>query len=277
MPSSTKDDDIPQFLRQAGWTDSSGEFQEGISSVDEEDSSATPPAIQGDLPDWVKALAPAEDSEPSSQPVQSSPESQLYSADTPDWLKSIGDDQSTTADTSEETPKEETPDWIKNLGGRELDEPAPAPKPAPEPDEEWLKGLEAESPAVGQFASPGDETPDWLKDFDNDLETPIPKANQDIEPAAPQPKSFNIHLQPEEPPSKAPEPSASLGSLGTTAQEQDDAMAWLEGLAAKHGAKPEELVTDPNARTEIAPDWVDKAKEIHEAGARLRRPARLRI
>ncbi len=41
-------------------------------------------------------------------------------------------------------------------------------------------------------------------------------------------------------------------------------MAWLEGLAAKHGAKPEELVTDPNARTEVAPDWVDKAKEIGE-------------
>ena len=39
-------------------------------------------------------------------------------------------------------------------------------------------------------------------------------------------------------------------------------MAWLEGLAAKHGAKPEELVTDPNARTEVAPDWVDKAKEL---------------
>ncbi len=41
-------------------------------------------------------------------------------------------------------------------------------------------------------------------------------------------------------------------------------MAWLEGLAAKHGAKPEELVTDPNARTEVAPEWVDKAKEINE-------------
>jgi hypothetical protein len=42
-------------------------------------------------------------------------------------------------------------------------------------------------------------------------------------------------------------------------------MAWLEGLASKHGAKPEELVTDPNARTEVAPDWVDKAKAIGEA------------
>jgi hypothetical protein len=41
-----------------------------------------------------------------------------------------------------------------------------------------------------------------------------------------------------------------------------------ESLAAKHGAKPEELVTDPTARTETAPAWVDKAREIgkQEAG-----------
>ena len=44
-------------------------------------------------------------------------------------------------------------------------------------------------------------------------------------------------------------------------------MAWLESLAAKHGAKPEELVTDPNARTDVAPEWVDKAKEMGEQPA----------
>jgi competence ComEA-like helix-hairpin-helix protein len=35
----------------------------------------------------------------------------------------------------------------------------------------------------------------------------------------------------------------------------------LESLAAKHGAKPEELVTDPNARKETAPEWVQKSAE----------------
>jgi len=92
--------------------------------------------------------------------------------------------------------------------------------------------------------------PTWLKDFETDLESPVLKTG----PAAA-----------EEPlPSASVEPAASLGSLGTTEREQDDAMAWLESLAAKHGAKPEELVTDPKARTETAPDWVDKAREIGE-------------
>ena len=58
-----------------------------------------------------------------------------------------------------------------------------------------------------------------------------------------------------------------LGGLGKSVQEQDDAMAWLESLATKHGAKAEELVTDPNARTDVAPDWVDKAKTIGETPA----------
>ena len=41
-------------------------------------------------------------------------------------------------------------------------------------------------------------------------------------------------------------------------------MAWLESLAAKHGAKAEELITDPNTRSEKPPDWVEKARELGE-------------
>jgi tetratricopeptide (TPR) repeat protein len=55
--------------------------------------------------------------------------------------------------------------------------------------------------------------------------------------------------------------------LGASAQEQDDAVAWLESLAAKHGAKPEELVTDPNKRSEKPPEWVSQAQSIGEAQA----------
>jgi hypothetical protein len=36
----------------------------------------------------------------------------------------------------------------------------------------------------------------------------------------------------------------------------DAAMRWLEGLAAQHGAKPEELLTAPEERTLEAPKWV---------------------
>ncbi len=57
----------------------------------------------------------------------------------------------------------------------------------------------------------------------------------------------------------------NVQDLGASAQEQDDAVAWLESLAAKHGAKPEELVTDPNKRSETPPEWVQQAQSIGEA------------
>ncbi|MGC8855351.1 MAG: BTAD domain-containing putative transcriptional regulator, partial [Anaerolineae bacterium] len=65
----------------------------------------------------------------------------------------------------------------------------------------------------------------------------------------------------------------SLDTLGTTLQEQEDAIAWLESLAAKHGAKPEELVTNPEDRKEIPPAWVEQAKAISEAPAAPSQPS----
>jgi hypothetical protein len=45
----------------------------------------------------------------------------------------------------------------------------------------------------------------------------------------------------------------------------DDAFSWLESLAAKQGAKPEELLTKPNERSGEMPDWLrqpaDKAAD----------------
>ena len=287
-------DDIPEFLRQAGWGTSSGAAAPETPSSFERDTTPAPSekaAVEGDLPEWVKALAPTEEApaattppsafeEGSALPADESPFGSAFAADTPDWLRSLGPAEPEqppapapeSSFPAEQTPPvpadvpdwlrdlgpapstaaaqagtpEETPDWLKNLEGRELDEPAAASTTAGESD--WLGDLRAEQAAAAP-ETPAEESPDWLKEFSNDLETPLPKA----EPAAP----------PSPPPVAAP-PAAGLGLLGTSAQEQDDAMAWLEGLAAKHGAKPEELVTDPNARTEVAPEWVDKAREIGE-------------
>ncbi len=319
--------DIPEFLRQAGWGASSGETTEQPSAPFEAQPAELggEGAVEGELPEWVKALAPTEEDTTPSQPVPPSAPmdtfqsttgafGQSLGADTPDWLSELGEPEtrqsevlrpdsplpanapdwlselgepeakqpeiektesplpaSETASLPADAPDwlrdlgpattasaapaaqaaDDTPDWLKDLGARELDEPAvPARQ---ESEASWLDSLRAEEQAP---AAPSeiqrDETPDWLRDFSNDLETPITKTPTP-EPLAAEP------AKPEVPP--------SLGSLGTTAQEQDDAMAWLESLAAKHGAKAEELVTDPNARTDVAPEWVDKAKEIGEQQA----------
>ncbi len=41
-------------------------------------------------------------------------------------------------------------------------------------------------------------------------------------------------------------------------EDAEDALAWLEGLAAKQGVSEEELITRPEERLEIPPDWVQE-------------------
>ncbi|HTP00289.1 MAG TPA: tetratricopeptide repeat protein, partial [Anaerolineales bacterium] len=298
-------EDLPDFMRDAGWA-AAAAGSESAAPFASEPAEETPASgvVEGDLPDWVKALAPA--AEPPASPVASAlpPEPTAFapkkptfgsepSDDTPGWLRGLSDAEpsqvSASAAPVEAAPAapaempdwlrdmepanvsavpapaaeapEETPDWLKDLAGHELDEPAPPVKPAAESD--WFADLRPEQPTAA--AEPAEETPGWIKEFDNDLETPLTKTEATLPGTTPQPAT--APTLPAAPPASAAsaEPAAGIGSLGTSAQEQDDAMAWLESLAAKHGAKPEELVTDPNARTNVAPEWVDKAKEIGES------------
>jgi hypothetical protein len=54
---------------------------------------------------------------------------------------------------------------------------------------------------------------------------------------------------------KTDTPDVSPASVAPTGS--DDGLAWLEGLAEKHGARPEELITPREARTENPPSWID--------------------
>lgn len=292
---------IPDFLRQAGWTESSGDTQEAPSPFAAVNEPEVPEgsAVQADLPDWIKAMAPA-------GAAAAAPTSAPASADMPDWLKNTSSGQPSVA-SEPSIPSDQTPDWLKGLDKQSPPEPAPQeeplsdtgwlrglsnqapPEPIPESDQPlsdtgWLRRLgEEQTPKPApqpQMEQAAQETPDWLKGLDNDLSVPFskgsPSQSEKVQtpPQAPSKPAVNVQQSPEPVPPVAsePTPAAGLGGLGTSAQEQDDAMAWLESLAAKHGAKPEELVTDPNARTDVAPQWVDKAKEIGEQ-AQVPQPA----
>src|SRR5215510_15075322 len=54
------DDDIPDFMRKAGWQESTGTFDESKSGFAEDEGVQTPAIAAGDLPDWVKDMAPAQ-------------------------------------------------------------------------------------------------------------------------------------------------------------------------------------------------------------------------
>ncbi|MBI3151262.1 MAG: tetratricopeptide repeat protein [Chloroflexi bacterium] len=245
---SESQDSIPDFLRAAGWGESNTPEQP-TSIFDEEP--AGEPLVAADLPDWLKAQAPQLDNlNPITQPI---PDVTMQSADTPDWLSGLGGEETPAESQAESAPSGDVPDWLSGLGGVassaiSTSQPESTP-PSDVPD--WLSGLDR----TEKSDEPAD-APDWLGGVSE-------KAQPESQPEA-QPADIPDWLRGAEPKTES---AASVESLGASAQEQDDAVAWLESLAAKHGAKPEELVTDPNKRSETPPDWVSQAQSINQQPA----------
>ena len=328
-------DDIPDFLRAAGWEES--KTPEQPTSIFDQEPAASDDLVPADLPDWLKGQAPVGTEKPtepqfSTKQSLTTPEwlsglgeeesAQAESAsaqDAPDWLKIPGDskvDESVLAQpgdapdwlsgldssqTSESTQaqSDDVPDWLSGLGSSQASESTQA-QAGDAPD--WLSGLDNSQTSEPEQAQPGDtpewlsgidqpsfqpasegltaaDRPDWLSGLDNtQASEPVPAPTTNISDLFSTPSSEPVsdqigdlpdwldgldELQPIQPITPASS-SASVESLGSTAQEQDDAVAWLESLAAKHGAKPEELVTDPNKRSDTPPEWVQQAQNINQ-------------
>lgn len=257
-------EDIPDWMRKAGWGASSGAFDESAAAVAEEPAEGE--LAKADLPDWIKSMAPKETPAPAPVPVFSSSDD-----DTLDWLNKLGGDSAFASENpSEETLAEppqamssvDVPDWLSSFD-KPVQEPASPVSPADSPD--WLSKFDSQSQESVSPAAPAEpsdwvsemggaasvtasaaatSTADWLSKLDD--ETPASGPAQESTPAA-------------------TNAEAGIGSLGTSAAEQDAAMLWLESLAAKQGAKSEELITNPDERLEAPPEWVEQAKAVGES------------
>jgi competence ComEA-like helix-hairpin-helix protein len=260
---------IPGWMREAGWGDSTGEGSEGPLDLSDEETPAEELA-QGELPDWIKSMAPSE-AEISAEetPAEANPagdETSTVFDETPNWL----DDLTNTPAGAPEVDEGEAPAWPQPANeespeaepetataAETLDrlnmekEPQPESQEEPEPAAEIIPEPEIQNESAAEIVeevppelqeSTGDEKgdPDWLRELASD-ETAEPQFESEAEPIATE---------------------SQIGDLGTSLDDQDAAMNWLESLASKHGAKAEELVTNPDERTDEAPEWVEQAKAI---------------
>jgi tetratricopeptide (TPR) repeat protein len=193
-------DDVPDFMRDAGWQGTSAGAADLPNDLDAE-STAEPAATPGELPEWVRALAPSEglEEEMSAQPTRQ---------ETHDWPRETPAIATGAADIEEGAgPGGSTPDWLRDLGMGSEESSAGAP----------------ETPTLGE------------------------EANKGFRPEAANPQDA--------PP------------------QDDDGLAWLEGLAEKHGAKPEELLTDPTARPASPPAFLDGLQQVPRAALPGEEPA----
>jgi len=231
-PTKEPEDDIPDFLKAAGWGESTGAFDESKSSAmfDNEPVADAEPLEQADMPDWVKAMAPQQE-EP--QPAES-------------------DDD------------EEIPDWINKIGTGEL--PVPSAGISSEDDADFLYQLGGETSSPETQST--DDQPDWLKGIEGDAESaPSSQPADDLDFLNALSEDASEQSEPviasSEERSAMPD-KTDTGNLGKSDEERDDSFAWLENLAAKQGAT-EGLLTTPDERLEDEPEWVKQAKGLNES------------
>ncbi|OGO28884.1 MAG: hypothetical protein A2W33_01025 [Chloroflexi bacterium RBG_16_52_11] len=273
--------DLPDFLRQAGWTESSNTAEENALSFESTPESVSDPlsSVQdeltpADLPDWLKDRMPTDKATPTTVPAKPMPSEAKASPEKGDSFGSRFNDASADAvrrlsAVLEDKPAPETPDWLNSLKAAEVEQPAASGEGIPA----WLRDLEASKPAESQ----PEEFPDWLKGLGGpetqgtDIESLVREeaatqepVSKPVEPIVLGKLDWGPDLPEKAEPPKAEKPESTLDMPGGSEKKQEDALAWLEMLAAKNGAKPEELVTGPAAGTEKPPELVEQARWITE-------------
>ena len=126
---------------------------------------------------------------------------------------------------TEKALEEELPDWIQDLS-EEIELPADAVEP------------------IEDAEAPIDEVPEWLSDM----------ASEEISIKADAEVISETSEVSEEPIDTESETEA------TVTLDDEDAFAWLEGLAAKHGAE-EAMLLEPEDRQDTPPEWVQSEGE----------------
>ncbi len=268
---------IPDWMRAAGWGEATGAAAEGFAEAETGEPSSIEPASVADIPDWLKAMAPAAILEPSSPAETTQPPTGEEAPDL-EWLKSLEMSQypQVASERSGETPaavsapvEEETPDWLQGMmaaGGIPAAEAAPVTdketsETVPTPAEEmpnWLQEMMAEGGIPMTEAVPAsaeEETPTWFQEIgENGIPLAETKPAAGAEEEAPEfmPGSAEetipdwlqglvneSHTQPTEPAS--PESEEISGRLKGLPAEGEEVM--MEGEKAGE----EEIKEEPSA------------------------------
>ncbi|HTX90450.1 MAG TPA: tetratricopeptide repeat protein [Anaerolineales bacterium] len=284
-PPAAAESSVPDWMRTAGWQESTGAAQEGPSDLSQEPPAE--PIAKADIPDWLQSMAPAGTTDAVQPESETNDQTPFGDDTTPDWLANLGGDKpASDAPQQSASADANVPDWLANLGGEQA---------APDVGSSLFS-----SPAGSEFTPEpsqdqpidGGALPDWLAGLGGD-KTDIPA--EPTTPPSPIPPSVDhtadqptlAHMAapqeplPPMPPTPAPDnqvgsslPPMEGDAFQPTGEAKpleigDDALGWLESLAAKQGAKPEELLTNPQERSEEVPDWL---KEINAASGDSQEP-----
>jgi len=153
---------------------------------------------------------------------------------------------------------ENLPDWLSVPPDEEDQEELETPMSTSE-----LKALKELAPDAPKG---DDEIPSWMQELHPEEDSNAENSGETIsETISPFESSDEIEAKDSTASTEkiGNVPNQSKGSVEDDHSNVDDedGLAWLEGLAVKQGASEEELISDPEARKEVDPDWIPEAEE----------------
>jgi competence ComEA-like helix-hairpin-helix protein len=257
-------DELTEWLAGLGPPVESGDVE---GELEAEFEAALEAEAGEELPDWLAEIEVAGEGAGEEAKLEAEFEAALEAEageELPDWLAEI----ETAAEVKEEGSPweldlvkaqkgEEPPDWLEDVGT------------STEVYEESLMEVEAESElAADETSLEADEVP-WLQDMEPAEEPVLAAIDEDLSDTQPvrgdmPPETFPVEDEMDFV-SETTEERQFVEDVGVGVEgefpvselvDDDEAMAWLESLAAKHGVPEEELITKPEDRVEQPPDWV---------------------
>ncbi|MCJ7621924.1 MAG: tetratricopeptide repeat protein [Anaerolineaceae bacterium] len=216
-------------------------FAEEVSG-DEGSFDLSEPQDSEEIPGWMKTagwVRGTEDSEVQSEEIFEFGEKDAIPADVPDWLQSIAPELDSDQQGDEDKEKLDLLDRILPVPEVEI------------PDGKIEQVSTYKISEEENILEDGvlEETPVWL------LELAAP--GEDIpEPILPSAEEFPEKLdETKETQSKQAE-IVEEKILVSQEDEIDEAISWLESLAASQGAEQDTLISSPEQRMEKPPDWI---------------------
>lgn len=230
------------------------------------------------VPDWLKSIRQKQ--EETTQPAESEP---ATLPESPGGLESVLlQEAAIESNAAPEATTAEVPVMDSSIEPPTIAAPIEGAEAFPD----FLTGMGARAAAAAAAASEAmnlAETSEHPVTEQSVAEQPVMEQPETEQPVADQPvieqpvSELPVTEQPVPQPPVQPEPviqkpvvqepvkASSTGTAGETFRPsgevkplniEDDAMGWLESLAAKQGAKPEELLTNPLDRSAEMPDWL---------------------
>lgn len=188
-----------------------------------------------------------------------------------------------STETSGAIESPEVPEWLKQMSEASQEESEPTPEEEVEATADETPQVAAELPEVEDLGQQPEEEqiPEWMQEeadqSGEEFETPewlqsmSDESAKEEQPPVPEPELVEtFDSETAEPPEIE---TASISDLDR--EDQESALAWLEGLAAKQGAPEEELFSSPEERFETPPEWLSKFSQEMVAGEFSEEPSPL--